>query len=771
MRSLSKAYISTDTSRAGGVSPSRVSKGNPAALSCLRFAVLISISAAVLAGCSGSDVFTGDIKDNKPPTIELTNGPLEGDTTQYTVHFFWLGEDEDGAIDHYEFCMVEGDPIGFDPEDTVGAWLSTELTDSIFTVTADSYDRNVKINSSLYSKYKKMHTFFIKAIDDRGSVSETVHRSFTAFTLAPQIIINYPFTTNPEMGAQMLSVISTFKWYGKDPIDAPWNYQEVDSVRYLYAFYYTGIVDALNRTPGAFEDMWTDWIWYYAEGDSGKQTTLGDDEFLETNRAYILAVQAKDEAGAVSSIFEKKTNVRHFMAMKPTGPVLRINEPFLGTFSFLGVDFRPEHVDVPPGFEMNWSWSGDASSYGGTVQSYRYGWDIADLDDQSEWSVFPSPYITASNPKTFYSGVHTLFVESADNLGTKTLGTIEVSVIPIVMTRDLLWVDDFPSLDFAQMIYAFPTESEHDRFWKDICMKVRDFDPARDVYDVQDNDYYFPPMDLIFKYKNIIWSFSKAIDPEAGSVWNRIVKYTPSGTAGMLNLNFLTYYLAFGGHLWTVGEGHRSGSLAACLENNLFPLYIRCEFWGSSVNCSNTTGENTMAWRDFCASALDKAEGLFPKTYLGVRRIDYDAMRYAWLDRTDPLIAGMGWLPHKLELWDKVTEPGMFFDPWERGFLYVEYYDPEYYMNYLGKNSQPCFHPMYRATTMNAHSVVYNSTVAFWYTKYADVEASPPGCIAAPSVHIGFPLWFFDRAQVDSLSTAIFNVWQLPLVQDETSSD
>jgi hypothetical protein len=38
-------------------------------------------------------------------------------------------------------------------------------------------------------------------------------------------------------------------------------------------------------------------------------------------------------------------------------------------------------------------------------------------------------------------------------------------------------------------------------------------------------------------------------------------------------------------------------------------------------------------------------------------------------------------------------------------------------------------------------------------------------------VHIGFPLWFFDRAQVDSLSTAIFNVWQLPLVQDETSSD
>ncbi len=764
MRHGLKAYIAGDEVRR-----KRTARFGAAVYLCL--AALVAAAAALLAGCSGSDVFTGEVKDNQRPTIELTNGPLEGDTTQYTVHFFWLGEDEDGAIDHYEFCMVEGDPIGFDPADTVGTWLRTYLTDSVFSVTADDYDRNVEINQSLYGKFQKMHTFFIRAIDDRGSVSATVYRSFTAFTLAPHIIINYPYAANLQTGAQMLSVISTFKWYGKDPIDAPWNYQEVDSVRYLYAFYYTGLIDGLNRTPGEFEDLWSDWVWYHAEGDSGKQTTLGDDELLETNRSYIFAVQAKDEAGAVSSIFNKKTNVRHFVAMQPTGPVLRINEPFLGTFSFLGVDFRPEQVSVPPGFEMNWTWTGDASSYGGVVQSFRYGWDIADLNDPAEWDVFPSPYVTTAGPKTFYSGIHTLYVESADNLGTKTLGTIEVTVIPIVMTRDLLWVDDFPSLDFAQMIYAFPTESEHDKFWRRICLKVKGFDPVRDIYDVKDNDYYIPPMDLIFKYRNIIWSFSKAIDPEAGSVWNRIVYYTPSGTAGMLNLNFLTYYLAFGGHLWTVGEGHRSASLAACLYSNIFPLYIRCEFWGSSSNCNNTTGERTMAYRDFCVSALDKVEGLFPKTYLGHRRIDYDAMRNAYLDDSDPLIAGMDYLPDKLELWDMVTKPGMFFDPWVRGFHYVEFYDPEYYMNFLGKSSQDCYHPMYRSTAMNSWSVVHNASVAFWYSKYAEVQASPAGCIAAPSVHIGFPLWFFNRSQVDSLATAIFNTWQLDLVVDEPLSD
>ncbi len=764
MTGRSKAYIERRVHR--GENPGRFSAQVYAAM-----AMLVIITAALLAGCSGSEVFTGDVKDNKSPTIELTNGPLEGDTTQYTVHFFWLGEDGDGAIDHYEYCMAEGDPIGFDPADTVGAWRKTTLTDSVFSVSADDYDRTVEINQSLYGKFKKMHTFFIRAVDDRGARSETVYRSFTAYTLAPHIVINFPYATNPNMGAQKLSVISTFKWYGKDPIDAPWNYQEVDSVRYFYDFYYSGIIDQLNRTPGEFEDKWSKWVWYKAEGDSGKQTTLGDDEFLETGRSYILAVQAKDEAGAVSSVFNKRTNVRHFMAMQPTGPVLRVSEPFLGTFSFLGVDFRAEQADVPPGFEMNWTWTGDASSYGGVVQSFRYGWDVEDLNDPTEWAVFPSPYITAAGPQTFYSGIHTLYVESTDNLGTRTLGTIEVTVIPIVMTRDLLWVDDFPSRDFAQILFAFPTETEHDDFWENICLKVKGFDPSRDIYDVQENDYYVPPMALIFKYRNVIWSFSKAIDPEAGSVWNRIVKYTPSGTAGVLNLNFLTYYLAFGGHLWTVGDGHRSASLAACLENNLFPLYIRCEFWGSSPNCTNTTGANTMAYRDFCVSALDKAEGLFPKTYLGVRRIDYDAMRNAWLDRSDLLIYEVEGLPHRLDLWERVTRTGMFFNPVVRGFNYIEYYDSEYYMNYLNKGSQNCFHPMYRATTMNASSVNYNSTVAFWYSKYDKVKASPAGCIAAPSVHIGFPLWFFNREQVDSLATAIFNEWQLPLVADDFNSD
>jgi hypothetical protein len=742
--------------------PTYVTKSISRTALSLYLTAIAAAAAALLAGCSDSTLFTGEIKENKRPVIELTQGPLEGDTTVYSVHFYWIGEDEDGSIDHYEFFMAEGDPVGFDPADTAGAWYRTNLTDSVFTVVADEFDRNIDINGNLYGKFKKTHTFFIRAVDDRGMTSEVAHTQFTAFTYAPHVFINYPFVSTPELGAQALSVMPTFKWYGKDPIDSPWNYQDVDSIRYLSMFYNSLLVDSLNKYPEAFEDKWCDWIWYHAEGDSGTQTTLGDDEFLEPYRGYIIAIQAMDEAGAISSVFNRSTNVRHFRAMRPTGPYLVVKEPFLGSFAFLGEGGRLEQVQVPPGFEMNWSWTGDASAYGGVVQSFRYGWDIANLDDPTEWDVIASPHTTAMGPKRFYSGIHTLYVESVDNLGTKTLATLEVRVIAVAMTRDLLWIDDMPSRDFVQEIYAFPTESAHDEFWHNICMKVSSFDPSTDIYDVHDNDYYVPPMDLVFKYKNIIWSFSKAIDEEAGSVWNRVVYFTPSGSAERLNLNFLPYYLAYGGHLWTEGDGHRCASLAACLAYNWFPVYLR----NTVPTWNNPYCENSMAYNDFCVSVLDKADALFPLLYLGQRDVDFDAIRYAQLDDTDSLVMSIEGLPSRLELWEQVTRPGMFFDPFIRGFKYVEFYDPAYYMNHINVSSQSCFHPMYRGKTIYSYSLVYNSAVAFWYSKYAGIEAGPPGCVAAPSVHFGLPLWFFDREQVDSIATAIFNVWQLPLIDE-----
>ena len=731
-------------------------------------AVIAAAAAAVSIAPSCSDeLYTGEMKTNMRPSIELTNGPLEGDTTKYRVHFYWLGEDADGTIDHYEFCLVEGDPLGFDPADTAGAWARTALTDSVFSVMADEHDGDVEINESLYGKFQKTHTFFIRAVDDRGARSRTEYRSFTAFTLAPQAVITYPYYPNPEGSAQMVSRIVTFKWYGKDPIESPWNYQEVDSTRYLWTDFTADIVRDLNMFPERFERLWSKWHSYDAPGDSGRQTTLGDDEVMATNKSYILAVQAMDEAGAVTTVFDRTSNVRYFIPMTPTGPLVRVRERFLGDFSFIGTNITTKRVSVPPGFEINFGWTGDASHYGGEIASFRYGWDIVEPGDPSQWDVFPSPHITSAQAKTFYSGVHTFYIESVDNLGMKTLGTIEITVIPAVMSRELLMVDDFPSYDFMPQIYAFPTESEQDEFWTGLCLLIKDFDPVQDIYDVQDNDFYLPPMELLWKYKNVIWNFSTSTNREMPSTWNRLVNYFPEGDYGpgrTLNINYLTYFLAFGGHLWTAGEGHRNGSLAAVLSAEVFPNYIKCEVFGPSDGCENTTGEQTMAWKDMCVTVLDKIEGVF-QTWVPRRLPERDAMHHAVLDGSDPLVASIEGLPSRLDLWEMVTRPGHFFDPSIRGFHYVELYDTDYYMSMVGRTSQPCFHPMYRSVTMNTKSMLNDQAVAFWHSRYAHLSGCA-GCVAAPSVHFGFPLWFFDRSQCDSLASAIFRTWGIPLLSE-----
>ena len=103
----------------------------------------------------------------------------------------------------------------------------------------------------------------------------------------------------------------------------------------------------------------------------------------------------------------------------------------------------------------------------------------------------------------------------------------------------------------------------------------------------------------------------------------------------------------------------------------------------------------------------------------------------------------------------------MFFDPQVRGFHYIELYDTQYWLDIINVGTQSCLHPLYRMRTRNTRSIVNNAIFAFWTTKNADVVADVPGAIAAPSVHFGVPLWFFERDQVNAIADVIFKEWQI----------
>ena len=731
---------------------------------------LCAFTLVLALGCS-EEVFMGPGAENRPPEAWLSSGPVEGDTTGYQVHFFWGGWDPDGEVRGYEFIVADGAPFGFDPQDTTGLdkWRRTTAHDSVFRVSAAADARTVSIGGYLFTRYDMTHTFFLRAVDGAGKRSEPVYRSFTAWTLAPTAVIERP-RLPASASVQTLARVITFAWSSSDPIDSPANTQAPDSVRYLCtplvnpAGQYDpsfNIVGDLNAHPERYEPRWSRWIHYRAAGDSGRSTIIGDDEVLEINRSHLFAVQAKDDAGAITGIFDRRTNARQFIVSAQAGPLMRVFEPVLGAFTFLGTNLRPEKVDLPPGVGLRFRWTADASSYGGEIVCFQYGWDVADLNDPGEWESDCSPFETGC-AAAWYAGVHVLVVRVVDNAGTESLGQIEVNVVPFPMDRNLLWVDDFPSTDFSQADYAMPTESEHDAFWTALCARASGFDPSMDVYDVSGHGGRPPLITLVGRYRSVVWTFSAA--PE-GCAWDDVVRFTPEsqvGEATRLTVNYLSIFLSKGGHLLTEGRSDRGGGLAMVLPGDaqLMPINIRCEVTGPQDGCGgDTSGVNTMAYHEYCVTVVDKISSRFRSEIdMPLRRETADALELAYRSETD---GGGNGLPDTLRLWEEILKPGRFFDPVRRGFTYAEVYDPAYWMSRNGLRSRDCFSPMYRMVARSIESPLHRQSVALWLTKYASVDADGDGggCIPARSAHIGFELWFFERAGVNRLVDAIFDEW------------
>lgn len=114
--------------------------------------ICLLVVTVLLLNCS-EDTYVDLDGKNLPPSVRITDAPLEGETTIYRIHFYWLGYDPDGTIDHYEYVVVPGDPIGFNPADTTALdkWIVTDLDDMLLEVTADVKDTTVTIDERLYT--------------------------------------------------------------------------------------------------------------------------------------------------------------------------------------------------------------------------------------------------------------------------------------------------------------------------------------------------------------------------------------------------------------------------------------------------------------------------------------------------------------------------------------------------------------------------------------------------------------------------------------------
>jgi hypothetical protein len=580
----------------------------------------------------------------------------------------------------------------------------------------------------------------------------------------PHVVIELP---PPTLNVPFYSQYTIFRW--REAEEAA-----ITHVRHLF----TQVVDTTGEyNPGfdllgdlsanawRYEEQWSQWISIGAPDGAGRMTIIGDDETVTLGRYHIFAVQAMDAEEQVTEVFSTQVNARKFGVTNPTGPTLRLYDPILRGGKFIGTISLPVKRRLPPGVPVTIRWAADASSYGGEIVGYRYGWDVPDFET---WDAPYLPSCTSSLEAAFNVGTHTIYIEAIDQMGKVTRGGFEITIVPWPMDRNLLWVDDFPSADFTQIYWAIPTETQHDLFWTEICSRAVGFAPTVDVYDTQQHGLRPPPIEQIGSYKNIIWTYSAY-----ECAWQTLVYFTPESEIGQdsrLAVDYLPIFLTKGGHLWTLGRSDRNGGLAAILASQaqVFPMSIECEITGNTSGCGDDrSGVLSFPYRDYCVTMLDKVQGTFrddggmPFRYTA----HYDVMTHAYRDETDQYTVSHPGLPSRLELWEEITQPGRFFDPDSLGlvggFTYVEVYDPRYWMLRKGEVPQHCFHPIYRMKAKSENSVLNDCTIALWVTQHENIVPSVASglAVAAPSFHFGFPLWFFERSAVDSIVQVVFEEW------------
>ena len=523
---------------------------------------------------------------NLPPETVLSSGPPDSTaSTNYRVHFFWSGTDPNGLVDHFDFILVDHPrsndsigPGGADPvivtvpEPDDPRWTSTTLTDSIFVTVADTLRRDPRPGPGespsdvLQHPFERWHSFFVRAVDDEGLADPTPdYRSFNANNLAPTVALQPPVLAGP--GAEFSAPPDiVFHWEGEDPVDETTTIEPVASrfvlissaVSIFSQEKYVSFPESLYVLPTQYE--WSPWRAWDAADGSGRRAAVSN--LLRVGDApgagyYLFAVQAMDEAGAITPVFDYKTvginNCARVRVSGANGPLLTVHEDVLGTALFVDGSISVE-IDIGAEQPVHFHWSADASHYGGTIMGYRYGWDIIDPEDDQQWSSW-SVDNTSAPTQAFAAGTHVFSLQTRDDLQSSVTASFELIVNPVTMSRDFLWVDDSDHLTDAV------TESFESSRWASVLETVTintdlEFDPDLDVYDVQMDVLQRPPsLGLMLDHRVVVWSVRAGADGSSGlrrtAQFFDPIPVRNQNTAR--NFNALKVYVANGGRLWING--------------------------------------------------------------------------------------------------------------------------------------------------------------------------------------------------------------------------
>jgi len=771
--------------------------------------LILAITVTLLMGCATSER-EGDPLENQRPHVWLSSAPPEGSTRDYKIHMFWGGWDPDGRIAYYEYAITDNGDGPFDPADTTGIdkWSQVFGNDSVFVFSADQLaDSN---STSTVSEFTRSHTFFVRAVDEQGLSSfEPAYRSFTALTLSPRVVVDVPRYNG--LNPAMVPPVIRFSWTATDFFEGATLTVEPESTQLAFVSTHQfnedwgatinylrrvpEVLDRFGKTREESDAEWLPWTWYGAPDDSGKFWTTPE----LPHGPYVFAIRAKDEAGAVTAVLAERENVRRVViSPHATGPVFTVANEFLGLVRTSVCSTPVVVLDIPAGVPLTFQWRADASAYGGRVSGYRYGWDIADLSDPTQWEIDYTPFtssIAASPERTFFFGTHTFTVEVIDNNSICSRVEYKVNIVQFTMSRNLLVLDDFAADEYSagwhQSNGVLPSDEEHTEFWRDMVRNVDAFSPEGDMIRVSAGT----PISLeeLGSYKSIIWSvYADAGTYDPQTLFYRYVNYQLKNLDRRDNIdpmdgkrspNVIALFMAAGGHVLITGRQpitnviNREYALGfnwrLVKPPPRYPFMFRYDLEGQLLLPNldgQPIGDQSFAYQELCLETLDFAipdpAQVRGDTYLcnvwwqrsphsPTRLID-DGMREAI--PYDPAFP-------RLELRQQATlGTGYAYSPNRRSYE-AEIYNPQYFFDECdwAIGSRDCFQPIYGMHCLRQSSPNYGQPVAFFTSAFADRIAEAPNSVGARSAVFGFPPVYFKPSQVKpGIEHILFCEWQLP---------
>jgi len=625
--------------------------------------LLCSTLALVLGGgCGPSTELTGTPIPNSVPDTRVTGVPPELTEAGFVIEFHWSAFDPDGRVEKYQWKISDNgtngisvqDTLTFDPVtgDTLNPWFETIATDSVFFVTADIPDFPGDEGIPDFGRSFQTHTFWVRAIDDRGGVDPTpAHVSFTSTTLVPTTRVTGP-TTVVRQGdtgtrARVPPTVS-FLFTGNDPdfvTGLPTKY------RYLWkralrsnGQYLTNVTDynsEIEELASFADSAWTDWLPFPRE-EEDRRITFRDQLVLDENNEeihYLFAIQVQDTAGAVSVGRAYGRQVGNVRIVTDQTPVLTVIETFLGP----AVNRRD--YDIAGGQPLNFRWSADASGYSGNVESYRYGWNVADPDDPNDpgWALpaGDSPQHRRAPQISFSSGTQRLTIHATDDSGQTARFTVFLNVVPVpdpASQLPLLYVDDLldqPPNDAGwEGADGTPLNADvfRDGFWRNAMSGsggVQGWNPDLHSLDIEDDDINYR---VVVDYRNLVWI--SRYTSQQGAIASL---FRPQGQIGQNDRDryiWLIPYQAEIGNLLLAGSAALTNFLASAPYE--LPIVFQSREYtppsGSSAGDAGYTQVNGVDVRRAFGERIELGENV----QIGPTRYPYAIMGIAVLDLMSP---------------------------------------------------------------------------------------------------------------------------------------